>query len=68
MLYGGEELKNNLKKLRGDKKQKEIAEPIGITISYYGMIENGLRTPSLELAKKLSDHFKVPIDKIFFGD
>lgn len=61
-------MKNTLKKLRGTKKQKEIAENIGITTSYYGMIETGIRNPSLDVAKKLSNYFNVPTDKIFFAE
>lgn len=38
-------IKNNL-------LQKDVAEVIGITPSYYGMIEQGVRTPTLPVAKK----------------
>lgn len=61
-------LKNKLRELRGRKKQKEIAKSVGITTSYYGMIEIGSRNPSLDIAKKLSSYFNVPTDQIFFGD
>lgn len=59
-------MKNNLKKLRGTKNQKEIAQSIDISTSYYGMIEIGIRNPSLDVAKKLSKYFNVPTDSIFF--
>jgi putative transcriptional regulator len=61
-------MENTLKSLRGTKKQSDIAEAVGITASYYGMIENGLRNPSLEVAKKLSNYFNVPTDQIFFAN
>ncbi|MFR3499765.1 MAG: helix-turn-helix transcriptional regulator, partial [Paraclostridium bifermentans] len=46
---------NDLKKLRKKIKvtQKDVAENIGITTSYYGMIETGVRVPSLSTAIKL---------------
>lgn len=32
----------------------QVAEKMDITVQYYGMIENGVRTPSVKLAKDLS--------------
>ena len=46
-------------------KQREIAEALGITTSYYGMIELGKREPSLELALKISRYFGLKIEDIF---
>lgn len=54
-----------LKELRGNKKQKEIAKDIGITASYYGMIEAETRKPSLSVAIKLSQYFGVPVEALF---
>lgn len=55
----------NLKELRGTKKRKEVAGEIGITTTYYGMIENGERNPSLNTAMKLAEYFKVPVETLF---
>lgn len=57
----------NLKILRGNKTQNDIAKQLSITTSHYGFIENGIRTPSLKLAKKISDLFDKSIDEIFLG-
>jgi len=57
---------NNLKKLRGNKTQKEIADLVGITTSHYGFIENGDRQPSLKVARKIADVFNKSIEEIFF--
>lgn len=54
-----------LKELRGNKKQKEVAKDIGITASYYGMIEAEIRKPSLSVAMKLSQYFGVPVEILF---
>ncbi|MGO0986682.1 helix-turn-helix transcriptional regulator [Clostridioides difficile] len=58
---------NNLKVLREKKKvnQKDVALNIGITTSYYGMIEVGVRTPSLPIAIKLSKYFRTSVEDIF---
>jgi len=47
------------------KKQKDVAELFGITTSYYGMIELGVRTPRLELALDISAHFHAVPDVLF---
>ncbi|MDF2505601.1 helix-turn-helix transcriptional regulator [Clostridium sp.] len=59
---------NNLKQLRGNKSQKEIADKVGITTSHYGFIENGERQPSLKVAKKIADVFDKKIEEIFFDN
>ncbi|AXU71531.1 TPA: helix-turn-helix transcriptional regulator [Clostridioides difficile] len=60
---------NNLKELRTERnlKQKDVALKVGITTSYYGMIESGTRVPSLAIAIKLSKCFGVSIEKIFLN-
>lgn len=61
-------MKNQLKLLRTTKglQQKEVAKAIGITTSYYGMIELGTRKPSIVIAHRLSNFFKISIEDIFF--
>lgn len=60
---------NKLKQLREEKQfsQKYIADSIGITTSYYGMLELGTRLPSLPIASKLARFFNAPIEEIFFA-
>lgn len=60
--------------LRKEKKliQKDVVlllqqgYGIEITESYYGMIELGVRTPSLTIALAISELFKTDPNKIFF--
>ena len=47
-------------------KQKEIAGMLGITDSYYGMIENGIRNPTIKLGLRIVNIFGVSIEEIFF--
>lgn len=54
--------------------QKEVVEKLssehGVTIteSYYGMIEQGVRTPSLNVALAISGLFKIAPTKIFLDE
>lgn len=57
-----------LKELRGELTQQEVAIRLKITTSHYGFIENGTRTPSLKLAKKISSYYGKSIEDIFFGN
>ncbi|SFR03312.1 helix-turn-helix transcriptional regulator [Desulfoscipio geothermicus] len=52
--------------LRNNVPRPEIAKQIGITPQMLGMIERGERTPSLLLAKKISDFYGVSVEDIFF--
>ncbi len=60
-------MNNQLKLLRTTKglQQKDVAMAIGITTSYYGMIEVGSRKPSLIIALKLANFFDIPVEDIF---
>lgn len=61
--------------LRKDEKltQKEVVEllnkeyGISITESYYGMIEQGVRTPSLNIALAIAQLFNSNPNDIFFN-
>lgn len=57
-------------KLRKDRgiTQQQASETLGITRSFYGMIETGNRNPTLDLAKKIADLFQVDIEELFFDD
>lgn len=49
-------------------KQKDVAESINITTSYYGMIEQGKRMPNLSIALSIAKFFNTPVEEIFFED
>ncbi|MGM9532715.1 helix-turn-helix transcriptional regulator [Intestinibacter sp.] len=58
---------NRLKELRAQNNltQKAVARAVGITTSYYGMIELGVRKPSLSLAMDLARFFGTSVEEIF---
>lgn len=51
---------------RGDKSRSKVAKDLNITPQMLGAIERGDRNPSLLLAKRIADYYKVSIDDIFF--
>lgn len=67
--------RDKLISLRTSKKftQKDVVDQlkqkhdIEITESYYGMIEQGVRTPSLNIALAIATLFEVDPNEIFFG-
>ncbi len=56
-----------LRELRGQKKQKEIADDLGITKSAWAMYESGKRIPRDEIKIKIADYFGKSVQEIFFG-
>lgn len=53
-------MEDNLKKVLSGKRanlgysHQQVADKVGITRQFYGMIENGERRPSVEVAKKIA--------------
>jgi len=58
----------NLKLLRKrrNETQIEVAKAVGVSGGAYGMYETGERIPRDEVKAKLSDHFGVTVQAIFF--
>ena len=56
-----------LKKLRGNSSQDEIAKQIGITKSSWAMYERGERVPRDEVKIKIANFFGKTVQEIFFG-
>lgn len=54
---GGFELREWLKNIRNDKglTQEDVANACSIARSYYTHIENGVKTPSVPVAKKIGN-------------
>lgn len=56
---------NNLKQLRGHLTQQQVASQVGITQEHYSYMENNKRLPSLVVAIRLADYFRVALDDLF---
>ena len=55
-----------LRKLRGNKTQEEIARAIGVSPAAIGMYERGDRIPRDEIKVKLANYFNASVESIFF--
>ena len=61
-------LSNNIRKLRfeaGEMSQQTLAEKVGVTRQTIIAIVKDKYSPSLEVAFKISDVFRVPLENIF---
>ena len=58
---------SKLKQLREERglPQKAVAKSVGLTTSYYGMIELGPRRPSLDLAIRICKYFDLSVEEVF---
>ena len=61
-------IKNNLKKLRGDKPQSEISNMLGISQGVYSMIEGGRAILDYDELEKLVVYYGVPSERIYPSD
>ena len=52
--------------LNDEMTQSELAKKVGVSRQTIVAIEKGKYSPSLELAFRFSDIFKVPINDIFY--
>lgn len=61
-------IKNNINALRTDKKltQQALADAVGITRATINAMEKGAYNPSLEVAFRLAQFFKIDIQTIFY--
>lgn len=55
-----------LKKLRGNRTQKLIAEDLGISKSAWAMYENDERIPRDDVKIKIANYFQKSVQEIFF--
>lgn len=53
-------------RLKRGVTQEKLAEQAGVTINYISRIENGTRTPSMELLKKFGEilHFNIALEDV----
>lgn len=50
---------------RGNRTQQEVADKLGITQKHLSKIELGQRNPSILLASKISNFYKLPVEYLF---
>ncbi|MEK4303572.1 helix-turn-helix transcriptional regulator [Oceanobacillus sp. FSL K6-0251] len=63
-------MRKNLRVTRIEKGYKDVelfAEKLDISASYYYKIEQGIRRPNVDLAKKIADILSSTVDDLFFN-
>ena len=60
-------MKNRIRILRAERDwtQADLAERLGVSRNAVNSIENGRFDPSLPMAYRFSDIFKLPVEEIF---
>jgi putative transcriptional regulator len=61
-------ISNRIRTLRfhhGEMSQQELAERIGVTRQTVNAIEGAKYSPTLELAFRIAEVFRVPLDDVF---
>lgn len=46
--------------------QKDVAKAAGVTRAFYTQVENGTRTPSMQVAKFMADALGLSLDEFFY--
>ena len=62
------QIKNKIRMLRfmnNEMTQQQLAEKVDVTRQTIVAIENGKYSPTLELAFKIAEVFKVPLNEVF---
>ena len=52
-------------RIKNRKTQKEVADKIGITVTYLSLMETGKKNPSDSVKKKLAKEYKVQVFDIY---
>ncbi|HEX9783048.1 MAG TPA: helix-turn-helix transcriptional regulator [Opitutaceae bacterium] len=68
MTHPKPRISNQIRTLRfhhGEMTQKELAEQIGVTRQTLNAIEGSKYSPSLEVAFRIAEVFKVPLEEVF---
>lgn len=58
---------NQLRALRGDKTQAEVAKAIGISASAWTMYETEKRIPRDSIKMAIANYFNTSVEDIFFS-
>jgi transcriptional regulator with XRE-family HTH domain len=57
----------NLRRLRGEKSKRKVAEELGISFSSYVKYERNERIPRDDIKMRIAKYFNTSVQDIFFG-
>lgn len=66
-MLNRDDIADRLVKLRGKRKQEEIAKAVGISVSALSMYERGERIPRDEIKIRLAKFYGTTVEEIFFN-
>lgn len=66
-MLNRDDIADRLVKLRGKRKQGEIAKAVGISVSALSMYEKGERIPRDEIKIRLAKFYGTTVEEIFFS-
>lgn len=58
---------DRLRRLRGNKSRKVVADACGISVSALSNYENDIRTPKDDIKKALSTYYGKSVNYLFFS-
>lgn len=67
MEMNREMIAENLRSLRGDRTQKEVADAVGVTPMAISQYEQGERVPNDAIKIRLAAYFDKTVEDIFFA-
>ena len=65
-MPNAKEIGAKLRKLRGTKTRRDVAEACGVSVSALMMYENGARIPRDEIKVRLANYYHRSVGGIFF--
>lgn len=67
MEMNREIIAENLRSLRGERTQKEVADAVGVTPMAISQYEQGERIPNDAIKIRLAAYFSKTVEEIFFA-
>ena len=67
-MLDAKKIGERLKRLRGSRSQKEVADACDVTDMAISLYESGERIPRDEIKVRLAKYFEVSVESIFFND
>ncbi|MGN0131364.1 MAG: helix-turn-helix domain-containing protein [Lachnospiraceae bacterium] len=55
------------KRIAGGMTQEQLAERTNLSVAYIGMLERGMRTPSMETFIVIADELNATADELLYG-
>ena len=62
----GQEIGKRIRKMRGSRPQKEVADAIGVSTMSISSYESGNRIPADPVKIRLAEYFGISLEKLFY--